>query len=105
MQPLLLPASLVVGLLVGALLAWLLARGRVTSQVEAAVATSQGAALAELAQLRERVRQSDESRHADQIVHGALKLEADGWRNALDTARDECAQLAERASRVPVLQA
>lgn len=105
MQPLLIPAALILGLFLGAVLAYFLSRGRVTSQVEAAVATSQGAAQAELAQLRERVRQSDESRHADQIVYGALKLQADGWRDALDTTRDDCAQLTERASRVPALQA
>ena len=104
MQPFLLTSSLFGGILLGALLAWLFARGRAASQIEVAVGKSEGALQGELAQLRERVRQSDESRRAGQIAYDALKLQADGWRDALDTARDERAQLMERALRVPALQ-
>jgi len=69
MQPLLVPAALIVGLIVGALIAWLLTRGRVASQVELAVGKAEGALQGELAQLRERVRQSEESRPGRTLVH------------------------------------
>ena len=58
----------------------------------------------ELAQLRERVRQSDETQRGAGIVYDALKKQADTWRDSLDAARDERAQLNERALRVPVLE-
>ncbi|MDB5898775.1 MAG: recombination protein RmuC, partial [Ramlibacter sp.] len=52
----------------------------------------------------ERVRGLEQDRELAQKAHAALKLQADGWRDALDAARDERAQLAERASRVPQLE-
>ena len=104
MQTLFLPAVLLIGLFLGALFAHFLSRGRVASQIEAAVAKSQGASQMELAQLRERVRLGDESRSAAQVVYEALKHQSEAWRDALDAARDERSQLNERAQRVPVLE-
>ena len=104
MQPFILPAALVLGIVIGALLAYFLSRGRAVSQVEAAVAKAEGAAQTELAQLRERVRLAEESKNAAQVVYDALKLQSETWRDALDAARDERSQLNERAQRVPVLE-
>ena len=93
------------GLVAGALLTWFLNRGRVAAQVDAAVARTGVALQSELAQLRERVRAADETRKADQADYDRLQRQADGWRDDLADARDETAKLAERASRVPTLEA
>lgn len=104
MQPFILPSALVLGIVIGALLAYFLSRGRAISQMEAAVAKAEGAAQMELAQLRERVRLGDENRKAAQVVYDELKRQSEAWRDALDAARDERSQLNERALRVPVLE-
>jgi DNA recombination protein RmuC len=98
------PGLVLFGVAVGAVLSWMISRGRVASQVDAAVAQADATLQGELAQLRERVRAADEARKADQGVFDALKRQADGWRNDLDQARDETAKLTERASRVPTLE-
>lgn len=99
-----LPAALLLGVFVGALLVHFLSRARVVSAVEAAVMKAQGDSQVELALLQERVRLGEEGRQAALADHNALKLQAEGWRNDLDAARDERAQLTERALRVPVLE-
>jgi len=104
MQPFFLPTVLLVGLTLGALLAHILWRGRVTSQIEAAVAKADSAARGELAQLRERARLGEENKTAAQEVYDTLTRQADCWRNELDAARDERSQLTERALRVPALE-
>jgi DNA recombination protein RmuC len=104
MNDFLMPGLVLLGVTVGALLAWLLSRGRTRSLVDAAVARSETSAQSELAQLRERVRAGDEARRTDRAAYDALKLEAESLRNDLDEERDETAKLTERATRVPVLE-
>jgi DNA recombination protein RmuC len=84
----------------GALLCWLWMRGVILSARVAAEAQAQGPQAAAL----ERVRGLEQERQRAQQMHEALKLQAQAWRDALDAARDERAQLAERASRVPQLE-
>jgi DNA recombination protein RmuC len=91
--------------LVGALLAWLIGRGRVAAQIDAAVARAEAPLQGELAQLRERVRSTEEALRSKHGDFEALQRQADAWRQALDTERDETAKLTERASRVPALEA
>ena len=57
-----------------------------------------------LAQLRERVRSSDETIRSDRTAYEALKLEGASLRHDLDNERDETARLRERATRVPLLE-
>lgn len=104
MNDFLMPGLVLLGVAVGALLAWLLSRGRSRSAMEAAVARSEASAQSELAQLRERVRAGDEAKRTDRAAYEALKLEAGSLRNDLDDERDETAKLTERATRVPVLE-
>jgi DNA recombination protein RmuC len=79
---------------------WLWLRGAIAAAGVAAVAQVQGQQAAAL----ERVRGLEQEREQSQKLHEALRLQAEGWRDALDAARDERAQLAERASRVPELE-
>ena len=104
MNDFLLPGLVILGVAIGALLAWLMSQGRTRSMVEAAVARSEATAQGELAQLRERVRAGDETKRTDHAAYEALKVEAQALRDDLDDARDETAKLNERASRVPVVE-
>ena len=105
MNELSLPALVLLGVAVGALLTWLLCQARTRSVVEAAVARSEVSVQGELAQLRERVRSGEETKKSDQASYAALKLEAESLRDDLDDERDETAKLTERASRVQTLEA
>lgn len=51
------------------------------------------------------MRSLEEDRQTALANYEAVKVQASQWRDALDTARDERAQLTERASRVPALEA
>ena len=62
------------------------------------------AAQLELATLRERARGLEAQCTATLAEHQQTRVRAAQWRDALDTARDERAQLAERAARVPELE-
>ncbi len=104
MNDFLMPGLVLLGVALGALLAWLVSRGRTRSLVEAAVARSEASAQGELAILRERVRAGDEAKRTDRAAYDALKLEAESLRNNLDDERDETAKLTERATRVPALE-
>jgi DNA recombination protein RmuC len=89
------------GLIIGVAVGWLLTRGRI------AAAREQGRAelAVELATANERARALDVERAQLVQAQESLRSQAAEWREALDVARDERAQLNERASRVPTLEA
>lgn len=93
-------ASALGGLALGALVTWLWLRGAIVAARLAAGADAQGAQAA----AHERVRGLEQEREQLQRQHDDLKRQAGSWRDQLDAARDERAQLAERASRVPALE-
>ena len=64
----------------------------------------QGAANAHIATAQERARGLEAERASLLAELQQSRLQVDGWREALDAARAECAQLAERAARVPALE-
>lgn len=98
-------STAIAGLLAGILLCWLVMRSRVTSAAQAAAAQGRAEVQIELASAKERVRSLEEDRQTALANYEAVKVQASQWRDALDTARDERAQLTERASRVPALEA
>ncbi|HZY16461.1 MAG TPA: DNA recombination protein RmuC [Ramlibacter sp.] len=80
------------GLALGALVCWLWMRSAIV------------AARIQQAGVVEREAAAEQERQQLQRAHEELKRQADGWRTDLDAIRDERAQLAERASRVPQLE-
>lgn len=90
----------VIGLVVGVLLTWLLIRGKIA----AAVQQGKTAVAVDLATANERARALEAERAQLIQSQETLKAQAAEWREALDLARDERAQLNERASRVPTLE-
>jgi DNA recombination protein RmuC len=92
------------GVVVGALIVWLLLRGRMSEAVAAALEQGRAEVRIELAAANERLRASEQERSQSRQQFDALRVQADEWRDALDQARDERAQLSERALRLPVLQ-
>ena len=89
------------------------ARREAQAQQEQAVAQARAQALMEaqatantqIATAQERVRGLEAERAGLLAELQHLRTQADSWREALDAARDERAQLAERAARVPGLEA
>jgi len=96
--------SVLVSVALGALLSWLIGRGRTQAAVEAAVAKAESTSQSELAQLRERIRAADETRRLDQLSHEALVHQTEALRRDMTNEKDESAKFAERALRVPVLE-
>ncbi|WP_211168949.1 DNA recombination protein RmuC [Aromatoleum toluvorans] len=92
------------GVLAGALLVWLLLRGRAGEAAGAAIEQGRAEVRVELAAALERARALEQERSQTLAQFEALRREAGAWRDALDAARDERAQLAERASRVAGLE-
>ena len=90
----------VIGLVVGVLLTWLLIRGKIAAAVE----QGKTAVAVDLATANERARSLEAERVQSILAQETLKAQAAEWREALDLARDERAQLNERASRVPTLE-
>lgn len=90
----------VIGLVVGVLLTWLLIRGKIAAAVE----QGKTAVAVDLATANERARSLEAERVQSIQAQETLKAQAAEWREALDLARDERAQLNERASRVPTLE-
>jgi DNA recombination protein RmuC len=66
---------------------------------------AQATANTQIATAQERVRGLEAERAGLLAELQHLRTQADSWREALDAARDERAQLAERAARVPGLEA
>lgn len=93
--------SVAIGLAIGVAVTWLLTRGKIAFAADRARAE----AAVELATVNERARALEADRVQINNVHEALKAQAAEWREALDSARDERAQLTERAARVPALEA
>ena len=94
------PFQIGVGLVIGSAIAWFLHREKMSAakeQVRAELAT-------ELATANERTRALEVARAELILALESLKSESAACRNALDAARDERAQLTERASRVPSLE-
>lgn len=106
-----LAAILSIVLALGLGLLWGAARARRESEagreqaLASARAEAQAEALARIAAAQERVRGLESERAGLQAELQQLKAQASAWREALDTARDERAQMAERAARVPALEA
>lgn len=90
---------------VGALLCAFAMRSRIAAAAIAAAAQGKAETQIELASFKERVRSLEEDRQLALSGHESLTAQANQWREALDLARDERAQVTERASRVPVLEA
>jgi colicin import membrane protein len=91
----------VASLVTGVLLCWLVMRGRV-SAAAAQRKTNVQAELA-LAQAHSCTREEEHQRAV--ADYEALNRQASQWREALDLARQEQTQLAERASQLPTLEA
>jgi len=102
-QMTLLAGAAFTGLLVGALLAWLITRARLGAQRDLAVATLRAELQTALATQTARAEEAERlglSRH-DELLHALAQLErttAD-----LDRAREDLARLAERALRIPII--
>ncbi len=88
-------AALLVGLLVGAVAIWLVLKERLA----AAGMHLQGETQVEIARLNERLSAAQEEVRRVKAAHDELQKQATLWRDQLDTSRDECAQLTERAAR------
>ena len=92
-------------LVLGVAVGYLFARKIRASEFELSSEKIRGEFASEIATARERIRSSEsETLRANAEIAGLSNLNND-CRNALDLARDERAQLAERAARVPVLDA
>ncbi|RYF48599.1 MAG: hypothetical protein EOO38_09730, partial [Cytophagaceae bacterium] len=104
MNDLLAVGLILLGMLVGAVLTWLLARGKMGAEIAAAVARSEAAVNTELSQMRERVRAGDENRKTEQVQSEKLQQQTEKWRTQLDEASNTIAKLDERASRVAELE-
>ncbi len=96
-------ATALVGLVLGLLLGYLFARKMRASESEVSAEKIRGEFAAEIATARERVRSVESENQRVKVEVANLSGQSNDWRNALDTARDERAQLAERAARVPIL--
>ncbi len=99
------PVLLLAAMVLGALLGVWLSRRATAGQVLAAAERAQAQTEVEMATARERARGLDEERQRLQGELQQLRTQAQQWRDALDQARDDRAQQAERAARVPELEA
>lgn len=88
----------------GAALAWWAARAQLHAETETRVLQAHAALQVELAQIKERLHAAEADRQNAAVQRAALQCQADTWRDALDEARDECAQLSERTLRLLPLQ-
>ena len=88
------------GLAIGVVVTWLLMRNFIASAREQGRTQMQGENAAHL----ERIRALEEERQSNQRSNDDTKRQAQTWRDELDAARDERAQLQERAARVPQLE-
>lgn len=98
-------AILILGLVVGAVIAWLLVRNREGVRVQAAAAQAQSASQVQAAQLEERLRGMAEDLRIARDTREQLERQSNALRDELANVRDELARLSERSSRVPALEA
>jgi DNA recombination protein RmuC len=87
-------AAFLIGLLLGAAAIWMLLRERMAS----AGLRMKGETQVEIARLNERLSAAQEEGVRVKAAHDELQKQATLWRDQLDVSRDECAQLAERAT-------
>ncbi|TFZ00456.1 DNA recombination protein RmuC [Ramlibacter henchirensis] len=92
-------------LLVGVIAGWLLARRSAGAQIQAVAAQVKAEALVEVATLGERARSLEAERQSLSAELLEVRSQSAALRDALDSSRDERAQLGERAARVAVLEA
>ena len=98
-------AILILGFVVGAVIAWMLARSRDGGRVQAAVSQAQSASQVQTAQLEERLRGMTEDLQLARDAREQLERQSNASRDELAKVRDELARLSERSSRVPALEA
>lgn len=94
----------VAGVLVGALLAWILARTRSAATLEAEIAKATGQGRVEIAAHEARAAVTREELDRERAAHVATRQAMQALREGLDRVSDERAALAERASRVEGLE-
>jgi len=92
--------SFLVGLAIGAIAVWL-AR---SAQIEVAKRQAAGESQIEIAKLEERMSNANAELEYARTVVAELKTKVAQDQSQISTAQSECAQLAERASRVPELE-
>ncbi|KQT10514.1 recombinase RmuC [Ramlibacter sp. Leaf400] len=92
-------------ILVGVVAGWWLARRSAGAQIEAVTAQVRAEASVEVATLAERARSLEAERHSLATELHEARGQSAVLRDALDSSRDERAQLGERAARVAVLEA
>lgn len=97
-------AILVVGLIVGAVIVWILTRGRDGLRVQAAVSQAQSTSQVQVTQFEERLRATTEELRASREALEQLERQSGSMREELDKVRGEQARLTERSSRVPALE-
>lgn len=97
MMEFLTPGFVLVGVVIGFFLAWLLARGRMAAQVEAAVQKAEASTQIEFALVKERLRGAEEARMDLQHELGALSLKSQQDASELRTLS---ASLSERTESV-----
>ncbi|MEZ0604297.1 DNA recombination protein RmuC [Paraburkholderia sp. IW21] len=95
----------VVSLILGAVAAWVLLRSGEAMRMRAAVVRSQSESQIQIAQLEERLRASGDDLRLARGSRDEVEHQANVLREELFAVRDEQARLAERSSRVPVLEA
>lgn len=97
--------ALAVILVLGVLTGFWLARRMSSGQGEVIAEKVRSESTSEVATARERARglEADAQKMTGELQR--LKVQSDEWRAALDAARDDRAQLTERAARVPVVEA
>jgi len=97
--------AFLIGLVLGGLLAWIVGRGRRRSQIDVAVAQAQAAANVRAAAAGTRAEQAEAARLQMQSERNDARSRADQFQTELATAGKQNAQLAERAARIPILEA
>lgn len=96
--------ALVIILVLGLLTGFWLARRMNSGQSEVIAERVRAESTSEVATARERVRGLEADAQKLDGEFQRLKVQSDEWRTALDAARDDRAQLTERAARVPVVE-
>ena len=91
---------LLIGLFVGSVIAWLLARGRAQLQLQAALSQAQATSQIDHAQKEERLRAATDELAMLRSARENANLQYGDLRAELDRSRDEQARLEERSSRV-----
>ncbi|MDB5761631.1 MAG: recombination protein RmuC [Herminiimonas sp.] len=92
--------AVMAGALIGGAVTWKIQRG----QIGAAIEKGRSDAQVELATSKERLRSTEEELRQCELNQEKVQQQANRWRDELDVAHNEKAQLAERASRVPALE-